>query len=371
MNCKEAAECVSALFDGEPISRETAAHLSECQECRVRLNEYAEMGSELRDMASASAPQAIPEGRWRLAEPAAANHWLRKWRGTMRVPRFAFALMLVALLALSLLTGLSLTRAKGTDRWFQFEVLGRDGKMIMGGAIPPNGEGNPYYDGEAGMPYADGTVWFHVRALERVGGIEKIGVRALWHVRGEQYGDKFFETFRNMPEREVLYSPGEDLKIPVEGYGTLGIKGHFESTVPELVRRGMYPEYGKFRIDPPVLLVRENDLLGKYFSGGGELSLGTSYFAYGQQDQGWYVFSSKPMEGAVEGAITMSQIEFQLDGKQYSLFTGGPIVFGKASIWVKHYTSIKDADPTSSGENWEAENPALAFGALKNLVGEK
>src|SRR5580704_11921714 len=64
MNCAEAAECVSALFDGEPISRETAAHLSDCEECRARLNDYAEMGAELRDLAGASAPQAIPEGQW-------------------------------------------------------------------------------------------------------------------------------------------------------------------------------------------------------------------------------------------------------------------------------------------------------------------
>jgi hypothetical protein len=110
----------------------------------VRLNEYAEMGAELRDLASAAAPRAIPEGRWRLAEPATANNWLRKWRGTMRIPRFAFALMLAALLALSLSTGLFLTRATGTNGWFGYEVRGRDDKMIMRGAVPPNGEGNPY-----------------------------------------------------------------------------------------------------------------------------------------------------------------------------------------------------------------------------------
>src|SRR5690348_11995694 len=123
MNCAEAAECVSALFDGKPISREVAAHLSDCQECRARLNDYAEMGAELRDVANAAAPQAIPEGRWKLAEPAAVSNWLRKWRQTMRIPRFAFALMILALLGLS--TGLFLTRAREADRWFQFELRGR------------------------------------------------------------------------------------------------------------------------------------------------------------------------------------------------------------------------------------------------------
>jgi hypothetical protein len=366
MNCSEAADCVSALFDGEPISREMAAHLSDCEACRERLNDYAEMGAELRDVACASSPQVIPEGHWRLAEPAAANNWLGKWRGTMRIPRFAFALMILGLLALS--TGLFLTRAKETYRWFEYEVRDRDGKMIMHGAVRSNAEWNPYGDAEAGWPHGDGTVWFHIRMLGQVGEAERIGAKTLWLPKGE--GDKW-ESLYKMPEREFLYSPDEDLKIPVDGYGNVIIKGHFESTLPETVRREMYPEDGRFRIDPPVLLVHDKELLGKYIGGGGELLLGGSYFAYGQRDQGWFVFSSKPVAGAVEGTLTMNQIEFTLDGKQYSLFTGDPIVFGRINIWVKHYASIRDADPTSSGDGWQGSEPRLAFGELQNLTAEK
>jgi hypothetical protein len=371
MNCSEAAECVSALFDGAPISREVAGHLSDCQECRVRLNEYAEMSAELRRMASAAAPQSIPEGQWRLAEPPAAN-WLKKWRGTMRIPRFAFALMVLSLVALSLFTGLFLTRAKETYRWFQYELSGRDGKMITRGTVPTNPGGNPYYDSEAGMSYADGTVWFHVRMLEQVGEAEKIGARTLWHPRGEPYGNQFYERLRRMPEREFLYSPGEGLKIPVDGYGNLEIKGHFESTLPENVRMGLYPEDGKFRVNPPVVLVRGKEMLMKGDMGGGYASLDESYFAYGDQEHGWYLFSAKPIAGAVEGTLTMNQIEFELDGRHYFLFTGDPILFGRVKIWVKHYPSIQDFDPTSPGMDWAAENgPALAFGELKNLAVEK
>lgn len=488
MNCTQAAECVSALFDSQLISREVAAHLSDCPECRVRLNEYAEMGADLREVASTAVPQAIPEGRWRLAEPVAANHWLKKWRGTMRIPRFAFALMLIVIFALSgglvlvkarpggsgawlLLTfkvpptgqimhlstktdheaeiggfgvlglpghvwtsvrfmkregqrvelsiktvyhdlglgepngetseqalkdipaqeywldpdkalgvkvaGLGTMEVSGefqaapetaTANWFGYEVLGRDGRMIQSGAVPPNGEGNSYYDAGAGMTYPDGMVCFQLHMLERVGEAERIGVRALWAPKGDNRG--FCVGLENNLH-VFLYSPGEELKIPVEGYGNLEIKGQFTSTLPETVRRGMYPEYGKFRIDPPVLLLRGNELLGKFISGGGELSLAGSYFAYGQQDQGWYLFSTKPLEGAVEGTLTMNGIEFKLDGKRYSLFTSDPIVFGKINIWVKHYASIQDADPTSPGDGWQGNEPRLAFGELQNLISEK
>jgi hypothetical protein len=368
MNCAEAAECVSALFDGEPISRLMAAHLSDCEECRTRLNEYAEMSAQLRGMATAAAPGAIPGGYWRSAELSAAN-WLRKWGGTMRIPRIAFALMVLTLVALS--TGLFLTRARGTYRWFQYELFGRDGKSITRFTVPTNPGGNPYYDDDAGMTYPDGTVWFHVRVLEQIGETEKIGVRALWHRRGDPYGDEFFERLQKMPEREFFYSPGDGLKIPVDDYGNLEIRGHFESTLPDNVQMGRYPKDGLFRINPPIVFVREREMLGKFDGGGGELLRNNSYFAYGEQDEGWFVFSANPIAGAVEGIIKLNQIEFTLDGKHYYLFTSDPILFGSVKIWVKHYASIRDADPTSPGDGWQGNEPQLAFGELQNLTKQK
>ena len=101
MNCIEAAECLSALFDREPISSEAAVHLADCKECRAQLNEYAEMSAELRRVASGFVLQAVPERQWKLAEAAAATNWLRKWRRTMRIPRFAFRLTLILIFVLS------------------------------------------------------------------------------------------------------------------------------------------------------------------------------------------------------------------------------------------------------------------------------
>lgn len=317
----------------------------------------------------ANAFEAVSEGQWKLAEMAAANNWLKNWRGTMRIPRFAFALMILALLALS--TGLFLIRARENYRWFQYDLRGRDGKHIVTATAPTNPRGNPYYNVEAGMSYPDGTVWFDVRVLEQVGETEKIGARGLWHVRGEQYGDKFFEMLHNIPEREFLYAPGEDLKIPVEGYGDLEIQGHFESVLPDNVRMGLYPEDGRVRISPPVVLVREKEMLMKGDMGGGQVSMDKSYFAIGDKNEGRYLFSANPFAGAVEGALTMNQIEFSLDGKHYLFFTGDPIIFGNTRVWVKHYASIKDADPTSPGDGWQGNEPRLAFGELQNLTVKK
>lgn len=366
MKCEEAAEFVSALFDGESLPQEAAAHLAVCAECRLRLNEYSEIGTEMRRVSSTLTPPRIADGRWKVAGPMTVN-WLTKWRGTMRIPRFAFALMVLALFALP--AGMFLTRAKGTHRWFQYELVGRDGKMIMSGTAPTNPGGNRYYDADGGMRYPDGMVWFQVRILEQAGEAEKIGVRAVWVPPGDHSRDA---RLRNMQERQLLCSPGEELKIPVDGYGNLEIKGHFEATLPDNVRMGLYPEEGMFRINPPVVLVREKEMLIKGDMGGGQGSLDKNYFAYGAQDEGWYVFSAKPFAGSTEGVLTDNQIEFLLDGKQYFLFTGDPIVFGRMSIWVKHYSSMQDADPTSGRANWAAQGgPALIWGNIENLAVEK
>lgn len=136
-----------------------------------------------------------------------------------------------------------------------------------------------------------------------------------------------FAKMRNTAERAFFYSPSDDLTIPVKGYGNLAIRGHFESTPPFKVQRGLDPGYGRFRIDPPVVLVREKEMLGKFDGEGRQVLLDKSYFAYGTQLTGWYLFSAKPIAGAVEGTLKMNQIEFGLDGKRYLLLTGDPTFF--------------------------------------------
>jgi len=254
---------------------------------------------------------------------------------------------------------------------FNYNMLGRDGQWIMGERVPTNPKGNKYYGREAGMPYVDGAVYVHVRVVERIGETEKIAIRALWIPTGERSADDF-QKMHSTPEREFVYSPGDELKIPVDGYGNLAIRGHFESTLPDTVPTGLYPGDGFLRVDPPVVLVRGKEMLGKFDGpGGGQVLVDEFYFAYGEQDEGWFVFSAKRFAGAVEGTLKMNQIEFTLGSQPYILLTGDPMLFESAKIWVRHCVSIRDADPTSQGDGWQGNEPRLAFGELQNLAVEK
>jgi len=48
MKCEDAAEFVSALYDGERIPREAAEHLGECETCQGRMETYSRMSAEMR-----------------------------------------------------------------------------------------------------------------------------------------------------------------------------------------------------------------------------------------------------------------------------------------------------------------------------------
>src|ERR1700728_4737079 len=64
MRCDEAAEFVSARCDGEVIPQTAAEHLETCALCHALLEEYMEMGAELRRTASLEIEQGISPRIW-------------------------------------------------------------------------------------------------------------------------------------------------------------------------------------------------------------------------------------------------------------------------------------------------------------------
>ena len=68
MTCEQAAEFVSALYDSERIPPAAAAHIGVCTTCRACLGEYAEMGAELRRLASLETVDEPRVPRWQKAK---------------------------------------------------------------------------------------------------------------------------------------------------------------------------------------------------------------------------------------------------------------------------------------------------------------
>jgi len=110
MRCNDAAEFVSALCDGETIPPKAAEHIGHCSTCRVRLQGYLELGAELRRVSSLEPLSEVTSRRW--MNDRQTPGWWTKGRESMRIPRFAFALLLLVIVAL----GSSLVLVRATPK---------------------------------------------------------------------------------------------------------------------------------------------------------------------------------------------------------------------------------------------------------------
>lgn len=353
MNCTQAAECISALFDSHQISREVAAHLADCPECRAQLNEYAEMSAELRDIASTAAPQAIPEGRWRLAEPAAANNWLRKWRGTMRIPRFAFALMLIAIFALS--GGLALVKARsqtsGPVLLLRAKIPGKGIVATCTGRVTPEHDMCSF--AAIALP---GGLTASLRFISRDGDRVQIGIRTKYEPPGRTPAWGYDEELKDVPLERFWMDPDKPLSVPIAGFGTMEIYGEFRDHEPPLPSPDatLDPAPNELRMWSP-LMIRDSRILADMaysFLGSPTQDSDSAVVLYVPKE-GRFIFALTPFEGAIEGDIRSNRIQFTENNHSYLLVTGGPVARSNYEhVWVLHQPNWRPSGPGLSADHW-------------------
>jgi len=367
MNCEKAAEFVSALCDGERIPREAAEHLGTCGECVVRLNDYVLMGVELKRMAVATAPQSVREVSWGPQERPRSSRG-QIWRGSMRIPRFAFGAMLISIVML--VAGIALTRAQTRQLWFQFEVRERRGSVAEVGLMSAEPKGQVPDPGPVIInSEPEGTLTFIVRVLESRNGSEKLGVRALWVTRDSELTDLDKKTQSSL-ETEYWIVPGQKLNVPVKGYGQIEITGRLLDKLPDdrnPKEMRLYPKEGEFRLISPQVLLVDGRVVSKGGGNGYNDTKGT-FFAYYAPHDGFYIFAFSEFTGATEGSIEGNQIEFTLDGRIYNLIACAPIVEpGITRIWVRHHAGSRlvEDQPVSPDQD---SYSSMMFGDLKVML---
>ena len=102
--CEEFAPLLSAYFDGELTEEESAAvraHLSECEDCRARLDEYVQLTGEMLALGEEDVPAGFTEGVMAAvrAEKAAKKPQAKKrsaWRRWMPMAACAAIVALAA-----------------------------------------------------------------------------------------------------------------------------------------------------------------------------------------------------------------------------------------------------------------------------------
>jgi hypothetical protein len=267
MNCKQVGEYISALCDGERIPRDAAEHIGGCKTCRKQLNEYAAIGSELRRLASLET-----ETRMHVDWMQSVNKvgWWQKGLTTMRIPKLAFGVMLIAIIALS--SGLVIVRARAgaaTGRFLELKYK-----------LPPTGQEDVCVMRADGSQKdnlcnfvhhgRDGLLLVNTRVTPNSGNRTQLGIRAKYIPgAGEvevHYNDSLF---KDIPETLLSLKPGEKQEIQVAGLGTIGVEGEYLDHIPPLVyhpQETLDPNPKEFRIAAPVL-VRDNEVIAN--AGGG------------------------------------------------------------------------------------------------------
>ena len=366
MNCEKAAEFVSALCDGERIPREVAEHLGACEACKARLNDYVQMDLELKRMAIIAAPERVRGVSWGPQEITKSGWWQR-WRESMRIPRFAFGLMVLAIASLG--AGIAIVRANNQERWFQFEVRTRNGGEAETGVMSAEPK-EPIQPGPVITHEPEGALAFIVRVLGGTDGSEKLGVRAIWLPRNaDQLGIE--EKVLGTPERDFWIIPGQRLSIPVKDYGEIEITGQLLDKLPDDQNPNemrLYPKEGQFQVIGPQVFLVDGHVLSKGGGNGGRLSTKDSFFAYYSPHDGWYVFAFDAFPGATEGKINANQVEFTLNGRAYTLVAAAPIVDRSVTrIWVQHHAGsrLTDSQPVSSVQE---SRSSTMFGNLKYML---
>jgi hypothetical protein len=360
MRCEDAAEFVSALYDGERIPREAAEHLGGCAACCQRLDDYAGIAAELRRVASLEEIVKLKAGFWEKQDRPGPKWWHRATE-SMRIPRLAFILMLAAIFLLS--GGLVLVRARPGGQapvlWLTSK-LPPDGKSF-GCAISLDGEpGVESCNHFSGIPHA-GILSVGLRFLRRDGERVELGVKTRYENPAPDFHGPANERLNGVVEDTVWIEPGARQEISVTGLGSMEITGQFLDHRPPSFfspEDTVDPRADDFRIVSPVL-IRNKQLVFNFAGASTSGALRQGGVAIYWPGEGRYLFSPTPFEGAVEGVVDVSQIHFRLDGNEYFLLTAVPPTRSE-HVWVKHEAGYRpsehmpgesDGEPIMGGES--------------------
>lgn len=341
MRCDEAVESISALCDGERVSREAAEHIGDCERCRARLHDYIFAGAELRRAASLAPAGNVPSIEWLLAKaPLKTNQqkgltsWWKKGAEAMKIPRFAFISMVLLIVALS--SGLVVVRARSNAQ-AQAVILTLNAPDLLNSpweCALSTSEDQHKDCGSVMNTKNGGELEVGIRILSKQGDQISIGVRSQFvppPTKGITFSSKDLEK---VPEQTYQVAPGATTTIDIPGFGQAPLTAKSLDYIPNpfLPTENLNPKQDEMRITSPVLLRGQEAVLdmkdGVFIHGKQE-----AIFMYAPQF-GRLIVSTQSFTGAVQAEANASRINFQANGQQYELLCALPITRAE-TVWVQ------------------------------------
>ena len=359
MNCEDVQEYVSALCDGEQVPPAAAEHVGVCEFCRERAKEYLELAVELRRLASLRSPEEVEPGAWKQRERNVEGWWGKGWE-TMRIPRFAFALLLIAIVALG--SGLVMSKvraqAQGTVLLVTYKLPdGRinrcalsliDERQNLCAAVSSGTENSP-------------TFILLMKTLAHGKDRVELGVHTEYKWRDRKVPLDIMDELKRMEGRDYWITPGQDLPVEIPGWGEMVLSGELMDHLPPTLMLDpdvqMDPKAGKLQIISP-LLIRDKKV---WFDFQGNAAMGQPGAAMYVRGKGLWKMSLSPLDGGVEAQVNLNRISFELNGHSYLFLMAAPVVRTDQRVWIslnENYRSPAGVDHYLEGvdlERWKEE----------------
>jgi hypothetical protein len=340
MKCDEASEYVSALYDGDLIPPPAAEHIGSCAACKVRIGEYAQMGAELRKVACLETLTTAPRRQWTGERNAFAAFWQKGWEN-MRIPRLAFVMLIVCIVALG--STLAMVRVRAHN----------SGVVVL--LTVTTGENKPSECALSTVDKRDSSCGFlgdveHNMLVYTIDLLKRDGDRVQLGIRTKVLPPKTPYTTNDLatePQQLFWFEPGSTLLVEVPVISPIIIKGNWLDHMPAFTgTHDMDPGPEELRIVSPLLL-RGNDVVGDME--GASVMLDKQNWAAWvyYPGQGSYLISLVRMQGGIEAKAELNRISFQEAGSSCVLITGTPISRARR-VWVLHKP---DFDPNNSSQN--------------------
>ena len=347
MNCIDVAEYVSALCDGEIIPPSAAEHIGTCAECQMVLQEYLHIGVELRRTASLEYSGSVPPFIWEKPQNQLMILW-QKGLATMRIPRFAFVLLVASLFALA--SGLAVVKVRahgdgtvvllsisssisGSDKPVECALSTVDKQFQKCGFIVNVG-GN--------------ILGYTVQLLSHGDGRVELGVRARqWPIEPGKSVAYRLNDVDSQPAQRFWFEPGDKLKIDNSGLPTLTVTGTWMDHVPSFTGvNEMDPGLDELRIISPLVL-RDKEVIGDLQGGSSTQTKSNEAVIFYFPKQGSFLISNSRIQGGIEAEAYQNRISFEENGQQYVVLTAAPVTRAP-HVWVLHDANF---NPSPSGSN--------------------
>jgi hypothetical protein len=335
MRCDEAREFVSALYDGETVPLEAAEHTAYCADCQEWLKGYADMGAALRGYGSLLTAQPVPDRTW-LTNRKETSRWWEKGLQIMRIPRIAFACLVLLLVILGSRLALVEVGAHG------------DGSVLLLKLTTAHGESMQCYlpitDSDrttcnAFRQFDKNNLVYSLKALKRDG--DRVLLSLRYRITPPGPGGYGPDTQKTLPETQSWFTPGATLSLPNTGELKLALTGEWADHIPVMTggNQLLDPGPNEIRLTSPLLL-KNNQVAGDYFDSSAVddgPDAGVWFYIKGE---GRFLLSSAPMQGADPAEVKFNRVSFESDGQKYIIVTGTPVTREK-NIWVLHDAAWK------------------------------